>query len=240
MIELLLTACHEPQEFVWKGQKLTLKRGELITSHQALQQTLGVSKKTIESVLNRMVREGEIRKQSSSAGTLVSIVNYDEYQARQEPHQEPDRSEVGSGVGSATGADYEHIRSKEDKKVRSTHSPDPQSENSVLSDFEPELQGRVFECFPNHRGPKRIMNSGHFEHFRRNLPIFKSFAESDWDALKIHSSSRYFPKLSKFLELPLEALDRAHKSQGMERNHGAMGRTELEDINLHESHETEL
>lgn len=75
-IYLLEMANHKNVQF----GKTEVKRGQLLTSHRTLREDLGCSLETINKVLKDLVETGEITKESTGNGTLISIPNYNEFQ----------------------------------------------------------------------------------------------------------------------------------------------------------------
>lgn len=75
-VHLLLKANHAPKE--WRNVKV--ERGQVITSLARLHEELGISIQALRTSLKRLKITGEITKQSTSAYTLINIVNYEKYQ----------------------------------------------------------------------------------------------------------------------------------------------------------------
>lgn len=75
-IHLLLEANHEDR--IWKGQPV--KRGQMIFGRKAVAETLGISEQSIRTCITRLKSTNEITTKSTNKFTLVTIVNYDQYQ----------------------------------------------------------------------------------------------------------------------------------------------------------------
>ena len=75
-IHLLISAAYEDK--VWRG--LTIKRGTLITSMAKLSAEVGLSSQTLRTCIDKLIRSGEITKQSTNEFTIITICHYDNYQ----------------------------------------------------------------------------------------------------------------------------------------------------------------
>ena len=89
-IHLLLRSNFTPG--TWHG--IPYGRGELITSLPSLSAETGLSIKQVRTALGKLKKTGEITCRGAGTGTLVSIANWDKYQA---PAQRGARSRPQSG-----------------------------------------------------------------------------------------------------------------------------------------------
>lgn len=96
-MRLLLMAAHEPVRVMYRGKTIQLERGQAAVSVHALADELGLTHKRLRIILGRMVSENSLRlgQSEGKAFTLVTICNYDLYQAPQESE--------GKGSGKAKG-----------------------------------------------------------------------------------------------------------------------------------------
>lgn len=79
-VDLLLSANHEDKEMIFDGHKITVKRGQHITSVRKLSAKWNWGKNKVLSYL-RLLEECEmITRNADSRRTLLTIVNYDIYQ----------------------------------------------------------------------------------------------------------------------------------------------------------------
>jgi len=75
-IHLLFKANYKDSRFQGKP----VKRGQLITGRITLSEETGISQQSIRTCLSRLVKSGEITTQPTNRFTLVTIVNYNNYQ----------------------------------------------------------------------------------------------------------------------------------------------------------------
>ena len=75
-IYLLMRANHAPAS--WQG--IDIKRGQVVTSIGKLSESVGLSPMQIRTSINKLKRTSDITSTSTSKNTIISIVNYDNYQ----------------------------------------------------------------------------------------------------------------------------------------------------------------
>lgn len=66
------------KEKQWRGE--TIKRGSFITSLHNLSSETGLSVQNIRTCLSKLESTGEINKRSTSVNTLITVINYNDYQ----------------------------------------------------------------------------------------------------------------------------------------------------------------
>lgn len=81
-VDLLLSVNHEDNRFFFDGKIITVKRGQKITSIRKLAEHWKWSVKKTMGYLNLLEMEQMITKESDRKKTLITIVNYEEYQDR--------------------------------------------------------------------------------------------------------------------------------------------------------------
>ncbi len=104
MITAILKANNKPGEWVWKGDKYTVQRGQFITSIEKLQKAIGqgVSRQNIRTALKNLKKYGFLTDESTKAGRLITVLNYAKYQDNQKGanietnHEVTDRSPTGN------------------------------------------------------------------------------------------------------------------------------------------------
>lgn len=82
IIYLMGKVNHEPNMWMWEGEKFEVQRGQTITSLEKLQKEIGkgVSIQNIRTALNNLEKYGFLTNKSTKTGRLITIVNYDELQ----------------------------------------------------------------------------------------------------------------------------------------------------------------
>lgn len=83
-IDLILLANHENKKIIFDGNAIEVKRGEKITSIRFLSERWGWSTTKTKKFLNVLQNEKMLTYKSNSKNTVYSIVNYNDYQEKQE------------------------------------------------------------------------------------------------------------------------------------------------------------
>ena len=76
-IHLITKASHEDRS--WRGK--VIKRGQMVTSRKILSSETGISEQTIRTCLERLKSTSEITIQSTNRNSIITICNYEIYQA---------------------------------------------------------------------------------------------------------------------------------------------------------------
>ena len=79
-IHLLLSANHDKKEFMWNGEIVMVKSGQLITGRKELSEQTGIPESTIEDILKLLERQHQIQQQKTTKFRLITIVKWGEYQ----------------------------------------------------------------------------------------------------------------------------------------------------------------
>lgn len=79
-IYLLMSATHKKIDAIFKGERITLKEGQLITGRKSISEKLDISESKVQRVLKLFENEHQIEQQTSSQNRLISIVNWNKYQ----------------------------------------------------------------------------------------------------------------------------------------------------------------
>lgn len=85
---LLLEANYKPEK--WHGR--TIESGQLVTSLSGLSERSGISVQSLRTCLQRLVDSKQISKESTNKYTIITICNYERYQAKNTPNQQTDNN----------------------------------------------------------------------------------------------------------------------------------------------------
>ena len=86
-VYLLLNATHDSYPALFKGERVILEPGQLITGRKAIASRLSINESKVTRVLDAFKNEHQIEQQTSNKNRLISIVNWDFYQGS-EPQTE--------------------------------------------------------------------------------------------------------------------------------------------------------
>lgn len=79
-IYLLVNATHKEIPALFKGKKITLKEGQLITGRKSISSKLKISESKIYRIINEFKSEQQIEQQTSNKSSLITILNWNRYQ----------------------------------------------------------------------------------------------------------------------------------------------------------------
>ena len=91
-IDLLLLANHDESGFWVRGVHVAVKRGQLGYSQVSLSKRWGWSRTKINNFLKMLENEQQIKQQKSNVTTLISIVNYNQYQNIEQQNKQQESS----------------------------------------------------------------------------------------------------------------------------------------------------
>lgn len=83
-IYLLLNATHKEIPALFKGKKIILQKGQLITGRKSMSNQLKISESKIYRIINDFKSEQQIEQQTSNQNSLISILNWDKYQQNEQ------------------------------------------------------------------------------------------------------------------------------------------------------------
>lgn len=84
---LLLNATHAEYPALFKGKKIMLQPGQLITGRKAIGSALSVDESKVTRILKSFEIEHQIEQQTSNKNRLISIVNWDLYQSTEQQNE---------------------------------------------------------------------------------------------------------------------------------------------------------
>lgn len=87
-IWLLLNASHREHPAVFNGEKITLKPGQLITGRKKLAEECRISESKANRIINDFKIEQQIEQQTNRHGSLISILQWDEYQKSEQQNEQ--------------------------------------------------------------------------------------------------------------------------------------------------------
>ena len=79
-IYLLLNATHKEYDALFKGKRITLQKGQLITGTISISKKMNINKDKVQRILKSFENDKQITQQTSNKNRLISIINWNEYQ----------------------------------------------------------------------------------------------------------------------------------------------------------------
>ena len=88
-VHLLIEAAWKPRK--WKG--ITIQRGQVVTTIEALAESCGISTQQARTRLEKLKINKQINKQITNKYTIITICKYDDYQANQEEQEQTNNNQ---------------------------------------------------------------------------------------------------------------------------------------------------
>jgi len=79
-IILLLKANHQDKKFMWNGNIILVKEGQMITGRKELSRETSIPESTIEDILKFLERQHQIQQQKTTKYRIITIVNWVKHQ----------------------------------------------------------------------------------------------------------------------------------------------------------------
>lgn len=205
-----------PLGFRQKGQARELPKGSLVIGIREIADHLKFSKDTVYRQLKYLVSRDTIKMESATEGTVITIINYDEYQDSDESlrHDEGRDSDAPKDMD-ATRAErsvgHEPTPNREFKKKKNIYIPDFES---VLTEYR-QLQGVQKGSKAEKRFHDQVKSESDLAKLStaiRNYRAFLAWPENAWRKPKVTFETFLGSKVSgffwhDFVELPVRGLN---------------------------------
>lgn len=113
-IYLLTNATHAEHPALFKGEKIMLKPGQLITGRIAISKRLRVQESKVKRILTCFETDQQIERQRGNQNSLISIVNWNQYQQCDHQNDQPVTSHrPASDQPMTTNKNVKNVRMKE-------------------------------------------------------------------------------------------------------------------------------
>lgn len=117
---LLLEATHTEVDKYFKGERITLQPGQLITSRNSIVKQFNLTPSTVERILKTFENEHQIEQQTSTQNRLITVLNWHLYQNDgQQNGQRADNKRTTSGQRADTNKNDKNVRMKEINNIQS-------------------------------------------------------------------------------------------------------------------------
>lgn len=77
---LLLNATHQDRSVLFKGKKIIIGPGQLITGRKSISSELQISESKVQRILNFFESEHQIEQQTSNKNRVITLINWHKYQ----------------------------------------------------------------------------------------------------------------------------------------------------------------
>lgn len=110
-IYLLLNATHQEYDALFRGKRITLQKGQLITGIISISKKMKINKDKVQRILKSFENDKQITQQTSNKNRLISIINWNEY-------QDIDKQNDKQVINKCETTDKQLITNKNVKNVR--------------------------------------------------------------------------------------------------------------------------
>ena len=153
LITLLTMANHEENEWIWKGEKYKVKKGQFITSLDSITKKCGkgVSVQNVRTALKRFEKYEFLTNESTNKNRLITIVNWGSYQGKEE-NQQANQQATNKQLTT-------NKNDKNEKNIKNIVDSDFSDEEQLKSDFE-----KIYSIYP-----KKTTKASAFSNYKKWL-----------------------------------------------------------------------
>ena len=128
---LLLNATHAEYPALFKGKKIMLQPGQLITGRKSIASSLCVSESKVTRILSAFESEQQIEQLTSNKNRLISVVNWDKYQIfDQQNEQQMNNNRTTTEQQLNTNKKNKNV--KNEKNEINTYSDNPELNEAII------------------------------------------------------------------------------------------------------------
>lgn len=195
---LLLNATHKEQPVLFKGEKIILKPGQLITGRIKIAEHFKISESKVQRILKSFESEQQIEQQISNKNRLITILHWDLYQcSEQQIEQQVNNNRTTTEQQVNTNKNDKN--DKNDKNVKNDKNERSIVNNTSLKAEADALFDRLWPLFPNKKGKgqvssaakQRLLKVG-YEEMARAIDRYISELEKDSEWRRPQNGSTFF------------------------------------------------
>jgi rubrerythrin len=201
---LLLNATHTEYKAEFKGQVITLKKGQLLCGRISISEKSMVEQSKVERILKRLISEQMIEQQTSSKNRLITILNWDKYQiVEQQNEQQVNNKRTTSEQQVNTNKNDKNVIMKEERlKIK--------DKDNTFNDFAiVEVVDEVetwFDFFWKEY-PKKVVKKDAYTKFRKIVKTKEVFDDIMQDVHKRKNDKEFIKNNGQFVPFPTTYLN---------------------------------
>ena len=203
---LLLNATHKEQPVLFKGKKIILKPGQLITGRIKIAEHFKISESKVQRILKSFESEQQIEQQISNKNRLITILKWNLYQCgEQQIEQQVNNNRTTTehqADNNRTTTEQQlntNKNDKNDKNVKNDKNERSIVNNTSLKAEADALFDRLWPLFPNKKGKgqvssaakQRLLKVG-YEEMVRAIDRYISELEKDSEWRRPQNGSTFF------------------------------------------------
>jgi chromosome segregation ATPase len=211
--------CHveyQPTDVIFEGKRLTLQAGQGLFKFYQVAQELGIAVTTLHRIVETLKNEKQIEKQSSPRNTVITVVNWEKYQAvgKQNEKQTENKRKTNEKQTENLPINKKNLRNKEIKNVYGTY------QNVFLTDEDFQKLKNEFTDWQDrlNRLSEYIASTG--KKYKDHLATIRSWARRDKE--NGHGTNQLGGQANRN-ESNLAAIEEAVRTAEARRKAGTMG-----------------
>lgn len=151
-VYILLNAAHDDYPALFKGEKIMLRPGQLLTGCIAISTALNVSESKVRRILKTFESDGQIERQTSNKNSLITVLKWDIYQKTdmQTDGQLTDKWRATDGQVT-TNKNNKNVKNKRNNNSAPASTESKQDINSFFED--------IWKLYPNKKGKGQVSDA---------------------------------------------------------------------------------
>lgn len=145
-IYLLLQATHKEMSVVFDKERMTLKKGQLITGRKIISERTKVSESKVQRILKAFEDEQQIEQQTTNRKRLITVVNWEFYQETEQQSEQ----QLNSTFDDFEELQFEKVE-KSNSKVNNKIHQDNDGLSTIFSDGQREDEQQIEQQLNNKR-----------------------------------------------------------------------------------------
>lgn len=78
-VYLLLNTTHKEYDVIFQGERITLKKGQLLTGRKSISDELEIDESKVQRILKTFEKNNQIKQKTCNKNSLITIVAWDKY-----------------------------------------------------------------------------------------------------------------------------------------------------------------
>lgn len=153
LITLLLMANHEERSYIFNGEKIVLKAGQIGTSLEKIAEKTNkqVTQQNIRTALKKFERLGFLTNESTKGGRLITIVNWGIYQENETSANKPANSCLTKDQQRANKELTNDLTPNKKKECKNDKNVENKKKKDICAFFE-----SLWVLYPNKKGKSSV------------------------------------------------------------------------------------
>ncbi len=155
MVVLILEANCTQKEWIFNGEKILVKRSQLITSLDILKGKIGKGVKVgqVRTALKNLKKYGFIASETTNTGRLITVLNYDKYQVNNSTSSKVNDKDIAKGKQSSNKEPAPNNNDNKENKEINTSSKKVFGKDSIEYRLSNLLYQKILENNSNFKEP---------------------------------------------------------------------------------------